>query len=200
MLTNPCACKGSLSYVHEACLIQWLLAKNIRKCELCHRDFDIQEHYGSIWEILRNSLGYLFTNYKRLFKFAIYSVYMYLFFKRFVYVMRYFKDLVAACLGAYVKILKGIVKFVFMAPYDSAKEAAELNRASHSILTQLASLLTRRSKKERQPRMRQLLLSLLGQVFKVLSFLYNTFILVQLSCIGYAETFRIKKALTHVIN
>jgi hypothetical protein len=25
MLTNPCACKGSLSYVHEACLIQWLL-------------------------------------------------------------------------------------------------------------------------------------------------------------------------------
>lgn len=48
--------------------------------------------------------------------------------------------------------------------------------------------------------MRRLLFGLLGQIFKVLSFLYNTFILVQLSCIGYAESFRIKRALLHLIN
>ena len=25
LLKNPCACKGTLSYVHEACLVKWLL-------------------------------------------------------------------------------------------------------------------------------------------------------------------------------
>ena len=35
LLKNPCACKGTLSYVHEACLVKWLLQRNIRTCELC---------------------------------------------------------------------------------------------------------------------------------------------------------------------
>jgi hypothetical protein len=39
-----------------------------------------------------------------------------------------------------------------------------------------------------------------SQMFKVLSILYNAFILVQLSCIGYAESFRIKRTVTHLLN
>lgn len=116
MLQHPCACKGSLSYVHEVCLIQWLLAKNIRKCELCHKEFDISEEYGTAWDIAKHSVGYMLSNYKRMFKFAIYSVYMYLFFKRFAHVIRYFKDLVVTCLKAYFKMLKSLLKLVFMAP------------------------------------------------------------------------------------
>lgn len=116
MLTNPCACKGSLSYVHEACLVQWLLAKNIRKCELCHSEFDINEQYGTIWEITHYAVKHLFTNYKRMFKFAIYSVYLYLFLKRFVYVVRYFKELVGMAVKVYLRLLKRLIKFVFMVP------------------------------------------------------------------------------------
>lgn len=61
-------------------------------------------------------MSYLLSNYKRMFKFAIYSVYMYLFFKRFAYVARYFKDLVVACLKAYVRMLRALFKTIFMAP------------------------------------------------------------------------------------
>jgi hypothetical protein len=39
-----------------------------------------------------------------------------------------------------------------------------------------------------------------SQMYKVLSILYNAFILVQLSCIGYAESFRIKRTVTHLLN
>ena len=53
LLKNPCACKGSLSYVHEACLVKWLLQRDIRRCELCHTNFVIKEEYGSISEIIK---------------------------------------------------------------------------------------------------------------------------------------------------
>jgi hypothetical protein len=105
-----------MSFVHESCLIQWLLAKNIRKCELCHSEFDVREQYGSFWEIARSSAKYLFTNYKRMFKFAIYSVYMFLFFKRFVYVVRYFSELGVMCMKGYFALIKRILKFLLMAP------------------------------------------------------------------------------------
>lgn len=31
----PCLCKGSIKYIHESCLLQWMKAKSISKCELC---------------------------------------------------------------------------------------------------------------------------------------------------------------------
>lgn len=105
-----------MSFVHESCLIQWLLAKNIRKCELCHSEFNIREQYGSFWEIAKSSAHYLFANYKRMFKFAIYSVYIFLFFKRFVYVLRYFGELGASCMKAYFSFIKRVLKFMLMAP------------------------------------------------------------------------------------
>lgn len=130
--------------MHEACLIQWLLAKNIRQCELCHSEFDISEEYGTVWEIIQNSVSYLLSNYKRMFKFAIYSVYMYLFFKRFVYVARYFKDLVIACMRAYFRMLKAIFKTIFMAP-TSKNDEGFFKSMSH-IFSNLACTMTTKSK------------------------------------------------------
>jgi len=40
----------------------------------------------------------------------------------------------------------------------------------------------------------------MSRLIKVLSFLYNSFILVQLSCIGYSESFRVKRVLSSIIN
>jgi len=57
LLANPCSCKGSMSYVHELCLVKWLLAKNIRHCELCKGQFVVKEEIGSLWEIAKDLLS-----------------------------------------------------------------------------------------------------------------------------------------------
>uniref|UniRef100_A0A1B6DPB5 Uncharacterized protein n=1 Tax=Clastoptera arizonana TaxID=38151 RepID=A0A1B6DPB5_9HEMI len=38
-LIEPCYCAGSLRYVHQACLQQWIKSSNIRSCELCKFQF-----------------------------------------------------------------------------------------------------------------------------------------------------------------
>ena len=53
LLFHPCKCKGSMSYIHELCLVKWLLARNIRHCELCKSTFTIKEEVGSVWEITK---------------------------------------------------------------------------------------------------------------------------------------------------
>ncbi len=95
LLKNPCACKGSLSYVHEACLVKWLVQRGARRCELCHTNFVIKEEYGTIPEMIKQTFGYIFSSNRRLLKVTIYAIYLYLFFKRFAFVVKYFKSLVA---------------------------------------------------------------------------------------------------------
>ncbi|XP_077503780.1 E3 ubiquitin-protein ligase MARCHF8-like isoform X2 [Amblyomma americanum] len=38
-LISPCYCAGSLRYVHQACLQQWIKSSDTRCCELCKFDF-----------------------------------------------------------------------------------------------------------------------------------------------------------------
>ena len=42
-LFHPCKCSGSIKWVHQACLLEWLRVKhghsNARRCELCHSEF-----------------------------------------------------------------------------------------------------------------------------------------------------------------
>lgn len=38
-LITPCYCSGSLRYVHQTCLQQWIKSSNIRCCELCKFQF-----------------------------------------------------------------------------------------------------------------------------------------------------------------
>ncbi|XP_037545769.1 uncharacterized protein march1 [Nematolebias whitei] len=38
-LITPCRCTGSLSFVHQACLNQWIKSSDTRCCELCKYDF-----------------------------------------------------------------------------------------------------------------------------------------------------------------
>ena len=34
-LRYPCACSGSIKFVHQDCLLQWLNHSNARQCEVC---------------------------------------------------------------------------------------------------------------------------------------------------------------------
>lgn len=38
-LISPCYCSGTLRYVHQSCLQQWLKSNGIKSCELCKYDF-----------------------------------------------------------------------------------------------------------------------------------------------------------------
>ena len=70
--------------------MKWLLQKNIRKCELCNSSFIVNEETGSFSEVVRHALSQLFKTRRRVFKAAVYSVYIILFLRRFHLAVRYF--------------------------------------------------------------------------------------------------------------
>jgi E3 ubiquitin-protein ligase MARCH1/8 len=41
-LLSPCHCTGTLRYVHQACLQQWLKSNGMKSCELCKFEFIMQ--------------------------------------------------------------------------------------------------------------------------------------------------------------
>lgn len=53
-LISPCYCAGSLRYVHQACLQQWIKSSDTRSCELCKFLFIMQTKFKPFrqWERL----------------------------------------------------------------------------------------------------------------------------------------------------
>ncbi|GJQ86405.1 hypothetical protein Trydic_g10315 [Trypoxylus dichotomus] len=49
-LLSPCYCSGSLKYVHQSCLQQWLAASDTRSCELCKFNFILHTKIKPIGE------------------------------------------------------------------------------------------------------------------------------------------------------
>ncbi|KAL8129206.1 hypothetical protein V2J09_018361, partial [Rumex salicifolius] len=45
-LRYPCACSGSIKYVHQDCLLQWLNHSNARQCEVCKHPFSFSPVYA----------------------------------------------------------------------------------------------------------------------------------------------------------
>lgn len=45
VLYYPCRCKGSIGYVHEGCLVEWLKISNKSGCEVCKSEFRFQQIY-----------------------------------------------------------------------------------------------------------------------------------------------------------
>ncbi|VDL99085.1 unnamed protein product [Schistocephalus solidus] len=43
-LIAPCLCDGSLKYVHEVCVQQWISVSHSTKCELCHFPFYMKSY------------------------------------------------------------------------------------------------------------------------------------------------------------
>ena len=90
LLTRVCGCKGSLSYVHESCLLRWLDNSNTsvlsssRRCEICHKDYRISYEFESVSNIVKNAFSYAFADQKRLLRGCIYGLYLWVFFRRFI--------------------------------------------------------------------------------------------------------------------
>ncbi|XP_077253068.1 RING/U-box superfamily protein [Tasmannia lanceolata] len=45
-LRYPCACSGSIKFVHQECLLQWLNHSNARQCEVCKHPFSFSPVYA----------------------------------------------------------------------------------------------------------------------------------------------------------
>uniref|UniRef100_A0A7I4FVD2 RING-type E3 ubiquitin transferase n=1 Tax=Physcomitrium patens TaxID=3218 RepID=A0A7I4FVD2_PHYPA len=45
-LYHPCACSGSIKYVHQECLLRWLNHSNARQCEVCKHMFAFSPVYA----------------------------------------------------------------------------------------------------------------------------------------------------------
>jgi E3 ubiquitin-protein ligase DOA10 len=67
-MTRVCGCKGSLSHVHESCLLRWLDNSNTsvlssgRRCEICHTDYRISYEFESVQNIVKNAFSYAFAD------------------------------------------------------------------------------------------------------------------------------------------
>lgn len=96
ILKNPCKCKGSMSYVHEQCLIKWLTQQNLRSCELCKNPFLFDEEYCAFPEIVRRTWKYITQDKKRIVMMCLYGLYLFLFGKRFIQLIKYFKELLVS--------------------------------------------------------------------------------------------------------
>ncbi|KAJ8339740.1 hypothetical protein SKAU_G00343730 [Synaphobranchus kaupii] len=58
-LITPCRCTGSLRFVHQGCLHQWIKSSDTRCCELCKYDFIMETQLKPLrkWEKLQMSTG-----------------------------------------------------------------------------------------------------------------------------------------------
>uniref|UniRef100_A0A8C3FXY0 RING-CH-type domain-containing protein n=1 Tax=Cyclopterus lumpus TaxID=8103 RepID=A0A8C3FXY0_CYCLU len=58
-LIMPCRCTGSLIFVHQTCLNQWIKSSDTRCCELCKFDFIMETKLKPLhmWERLNMSKG-----------------------------------------------------------------------------------------------------------------------------------------------
>ncbi|CAL8330417.1 unnamed protein product [Merluccius merluccius] len=58
-LITPCWCTGSLRFVHQACLNQWIKSSDTRCCELCKYDFIMETRLKPLrkWERLHMTKG-----------------------------------------------------------------------------------------------------------------------------------------------
>ena len=58
-LIQPCKCKGTIGYVHEACVIHWLTTADLGadlspRCELCHTPYNVayKNEFEHIFDIM----------------------------------------------------------------------------------------------------------------------------------------------------
>lgn len=68
-LFYPCSCSGSIKYVHEDCLMEWLKVSEKKSCELCGDTFHFKGIYAdgapkrlSVYELLTELLSSINQN------------------------------------------------------------------------------------------------------------------------------------------
>jgi len=121
-MISPCMCNGSMKFVHESCLMQWLNTSKRKKCELCNYVIQMHEEKVSLRQILLRTWVYLKEDKQRCFKILIYFVYIwFLKYKLFNLLKEYFQTLLK--MNNAMKMLKLLYNaFIFMLVLELAIE------------------------------------------------------------------------------
>lgn len=196
-----------MSYVHELCLVKWLLAKNIRHCDLCKRQFVIKEEVGSVLEIAKELLSQTCKSKKRIVSALIYLIYLYFFSKRFYLSSKYFtKVIVRGLIGiakTYIELAKAELKFllkIFTLPWQDRKLESLLKAQKAWVQSiALAFLPSWLLKMDNVPTRLGRLLVCLRFLKEALLYVYNCLLLKQLLRMGISEGLRIKRIITRTV-
>ena len=54
MLVQACKCRGSIRYVHELCLLRWLLEIESKKCDVCKAPLTMSDNKLSMYKLLKH--------------------------------------------------------------------------------------------------------------------------------------------------
>jgi hypothetical protein len=90
LVTSLCYCKGSIAYVHEACLIKWIKLKDTRNCELCKVTFRIVERKPGIYKILKRLCQYMLQSKTKFILCSLYPLIVYYYVKLFKFSFKWF--------------------------------------------------------------------------------------------------------------
>jgi len=71
-LFHPCICTGSIKFIHQECLLQWLRYSKKEICELCNHRFSFTPSEYKIFNVHIDSPYVTFRN-KNIFNFLVYS-------------------------------------------------------------------------------------------------------------------------------
>lgn len=136
-LYYPCACRGSIKFVHEDCLLQWLDRSKNRRCEVCRHMFLFSPIYAEdaparlplrefltvitfkVFDVLQIFLhsAFSFSVYFLLISFGTYWIWQLAFVRSLSEAQKLFsshistKTIAINCFHGY--LLSGIIKFVF---------------------------------------------------------------------------------------
>eukprot|EP01117_Protostelium_nocturnum_P008206 TRINITY_DN2928_c0_g1_i1.p1 TRINITY_DN2928_c0_g1~~TRINITY_DN2928_c0_g1_i1.p1 ORF type:complete len:923 (-),score=270.72 TRINITY_DN2928_c0_g1_i1:80-2848(-) len=59
ILFYPCKCRGSIKYVHQSCLFQWILHSGEESCSVCKTKYPIIKEYASRWTVAKDTVSFL---------------------------------------------------------------------------------------------------------------------------------------------
>lgn len=200
-----------MSYVHELCLVKWLLAKNIRHCELCKQPFLIQEEIGSPIEIVKDLAEQTMKSKKRVISAAIYGVYIYFLGKRFYASTRYFAGVLLRwtirLAKSYARLFVAEFKFLttlLLLPFVADKQGRmqRLRDAANKFLSAISSTLS--PQWFRTIRSDASMFVKLMHIYRALKsfllYVYNVVVLKQLLVIIITEFLRVKRLILKTIS
>lgn len=116
-LIKPWNCKGSMQYVHEKCINQWINHAWIDKCDLWGYKLKTIEKFLNPLIAVKRLLKYMNRDKKRYVYWSLYLIYLYLYGKRFGRVMTSFLSIFRWDKNSKVisklSILKTLFSFVY---------------------------------------------------------------------------------------
>lgn len=91
-LISPCICSGSLKWVHQACLQQWIKSADTKSCELCKFDFSMTTKIKPFRKVGDSNFYILFflLYFDFFFLLYFYLIFLYFIFFTFILIFTYF--------------------------------------------------------------------------------------------------------------